>query len=182
MNQPRHPAGADDGGRFAPRERPEAAVSLTDVTDATPETEPRFVKPVTCRRCSGTGEVASRVVHAGVPGTCFTCTGFGMVEGDPATKRAAKARKAAQQAIITTAIAEAVRRGLPHHTATALSYGIDHLHTHHPERYEKALDSHLSGHPGLFKALVVYTAEAGYFHYGATQQSPEQMLERLDLE
>jgi hypothetical protein len=133
--------------------------------------------PITCRRCSGTGFIENtRMVYAGFPGTCFACAGHGVVEGDRVTIAAAKARAEAVRAIITWAIDTAIERGMPRHRALTLSYGIDHLATHAPQRYEAALDSYRNNHPHLFVALIIYTAEAGYFHYGATAMTVTQAL------
>lgn len=125
-----------------------------------------FVKPITCPRCKGKGMVDSRVVYADVPGTCFKCEGKGQVEGDKATIAAIKARKELAAGIIRWAVDSLVEAGVPQHTALAVSYGIDHLHQNAPERYEAALTSFETRHPGLLKALWVYTAEAGFVRYG----------------
>ena len=135
-----------------------------------------FVTPIDCRRCRGTGSVPSRVVHAGFPGCCFKCDGRGIVEGDPAAIAAARRRDDATRTIITDSIAAAKAAGMPHHTATRLSYGISHLATNEPDRYEKALNSHLNRHPRLVPALVAYTAEAGFLHHGARNLTAEEAL------
>ena len=128
---------------------------------------PRFVKAVTCRRCSGTGFVSSRVAYWGVPGTCFKCDGRGEHEGDRATIRAAKERSERR-----VAAAMILHRGdLGHGDLTgapcaevkaarefraAVVWGFDSLEAREPERFVKAVDSVLAGHPTVFEALAAY--------------------------
>lgn len=119
------------------------------------------------------------VVHAGFPGTCYSCDGRGEVEGDAATIAAAKARSKAVKGIIRHVTAEAERRGLARHNAALLSYGLDHLATHEPARYEAALASFQAGHPRLTEAVVAYTAEAGYLHYGTRKLSADEAVALL---
>lgn len=139
----------------------------------------RLVKPVPCRRCSGNGLIEG-YSHVRL-GECFLCRGYGEVEGDPATLAAAKARAAAVQGIITLVIDALVEAGMPRHNAMMASYGLDHLATHSPERYEAALVSYQQGRPGLVRAVVAYTAERGYFRYGARTMTVDEVFASLAI-
>jgi hypothetical protein len=138
-----------------------------------------LVKPVKCRRCDGAGDVVSPVVFNGMPGGCFTCGGDGFVEGDRATIAARKARAAAELGIRRWAVDTAEGAGMKRHRACDLTYAIDHLAENHPERYEKALTSHATGHPGLLAAIITYAAEQGFLRYGATPLTAEQALAEI---
>jgi hypothetical protein len=143
------------------------------------EVTARFVKPRLCSRCRGEGLVSSRVVYAGGPGGCFKCDGWGWVEGDRATIEAAKARTAAMTGMIRDSISALEAAGLTPRYSTDLCYGIDHLATNAPARYESALQSYLAGHPGLARALWAYTAEAGFVHYGTRNLTAAEALALL---
>lgn len=138
-----------------------------------------LVEPVECRRCDGMGDVVSRVVHAGMPGGCFACGGEGVVEGDRATIAARKARAKAEHDLRVWAGEAAMTAGMARHRALNLTYGINHLAEHAPERYERALAAYAAGHPGLLAAIVAYTAEAGFLTYGATPLTAERALAEI---
>lgn len=139
-----------------------------------------FVKPITCSRCKGEGFLMGQmVVFAGVPGGCYKCEGHGVVESDKATIAAAKARQEAIQAMANTAFDALIAGGVPRHRAMAIFTGIDHLRTEAPARYDAALASFAAGHPGLVRALWVYTAEAGFIHYGGRTLTVDEALAEL---
>lgn len=116
-----------------------------------------LVKPVTCKRCGGSGNLKCRREHLGVPGTCFKCDGAGVVEGDAATLRAAReAREAAHKAWEATPEG---RRSLARNAAQKHSYeawrGLVLLEGElsGPARFERAVQSILTGHPRVMAAL-----------------------------
>lgn len=113
-------------------------------------TAPKFVKPITCRRCAGKGYVSARVVYAGAPGGCYSCAGWGEVEGDKATLKAAREAREAQAAF---------RGAVMNYSIEAL-YGLNMLENNEPERAAKALASWQAGHPGLMPALLAHYKEA----------------------
>lgn len=135
---------------------------------------PRFVKAVTCPRCKGTGFVSSRVAYWGVPGTCFGCDGLGEVEGDRATRAAAKAkeeaRKAAGLAVYRDDLGYGVLTGAPaaeqrqaREFRDAVTTGFHLLEANDPDRFAKAVESVNAGHPRVFVALATYAVvEHGY--------------------
>lgn len=133
----------------------------------------KLVKPITCRRCTGKGYVASHVVYANAPGTCFACDGLGIVEGDRATKAAAKAageaRREAGRLLYTGDVgygdltdAGWELRAEARKFRDAVTYGFNRLEEDDPARFRKAVASVLAGHPAVFAALAAYGAqEAG---------------------
>lgn len=138
-----------------------------------------LVKPVTCSRCKGEGLVTSRVVFAGAPGGCYRCAGAGVVEGDRATLAAAKARNEAVINMSRTTLEALEAAGVKRHQALNVVYGIDHLATNAPDRYERALASFQAGHPGLVRALWAYTAEQGLVHYGTRALTADEAVALL---
>ena len=126
-----------------------------------------LVKPITCRRCSGTGYVKSHVHFAGAPGGCFKCAGTGIVEGDRATIAAAKARSERNRAarvrahegdhghgVMTDAPAkERLRVREERHLAI---HGLNLLEEHEPERFVKAVEAILAERMDVYPALVAY--------------------------
>jgi hypothetical protein len=122
------------------------------VTAAPAAEAPALVKPVTCRRCKGTGVVSelTRRAHLGVPGLCFKCDGSGKVEGDRETLRRQKEEAAAAEA--RWAIAVEFFRAHPQE----VRWGYDVLEVLEPERARKAIASIEAGHAGVAAALVAY--------------------------
>lgn len=111
---------------------------------------PEFVKPKTCRRCSGTGFVSTRVVYAGAPGGCFACDGAGVVEGDRAAIAAAKAYVTERTALGRAALAH----------SPAAHWGLSKLEVDAPDRLRKAVASFAAGRVDVLDALVDYGKEA----------------------
>lgn len=139
---------------------------------ATP-TRPRFVRAITCTRCTGTGYVESRVAYCGVPGTCFKCDGHGEVEGDAATIRAIKAAHKARcdagrrvhrddlgYGVLTGAPCAEIRNARIFRDAAA--QGLAMLEANEPDRLARAVASINAGHPGVFVALATYAVTNGY--------------------
>jgi len=117
-----------------------------------------LVKPVTCKRCKGSGNVQARRVHLGVPGTCFDCDGRGRVEGDAATLAAREAERAEHVAEWRSFRAwEAERKAAG---AVDVLEGARALEALEPARFEKLLKSIRAGHPGVDAALLAYLDQA----------------------
>jgi hypothetical protein len=104
--------------------------------------------PRKCSRCQGTGSVATRVVHAGAPGGCFTCDGAGVVEGDRATIAAHKAYTANRTALGAAAFA----------AGHAAHSGLCLLEVNEPERCRKAVAAFAAGDARVVPALAAYFA------------------------
>lgn len=103
------------------------------------------VKPRTCSKCGGDGTYS--YARGGI-GACSRCAGTGQVETDRAVLAARKARADAEASLYRAAAG---------HWKTA--WAITRLREEEPERYEKALASHLNDHPGLLGALRDYYDE-----------------------
>lgn len=139
----------------------------------TTDTAPKLVKAVTCRRCTGTGYVASHVVVAGAPGTCLACLGDGVVEGDRATIAAAKGRAAARKTASLKVwsgdlgYGELTDRPLDERAAArnfrdAVTYGWSHLEANDTARHDRCVASVNADHPDVFVALAAYALSLGY--------------------
>lgn len=132
-------------------------------------TNHHLVKPITCPRCKGTGLVSSRVVYGGAPGGCYKCAGHGVVEGDKATIAAAKARserRIAAANILRNAdlatfgpVETATQRLAAREYQGTVVYGFDTLETREPERFVKAVEAVLAGHPQVIACLHAYGTE-----------------------
>lgn len=121
-----------NAGSFAPQARAEEdGVSLAP-PGVPGDPGPGLVKPVTCRKCGGDG---SFTYSSGAPGVCAPCGGRGQVEGDRGARAARKARQEAAASLYQAAGAHSMRA----------AYGFTHLRENEPERFEKALASHLAG-------------------------------------
>lgn len=117
-----------------------------------------LVKPVTCKRCKGSGNVQARRVHLGIPGTCFDCDGRGRVEGDAATlaaREAARMERVAEWEAWKVWEAEHKAAG-----AADVLEGARALEALEPARYTKLRTAIRAGHPGVDAALLTYLAQA----------------------
>lgn len=121
-------------------------------------TQPRFVNPVTCPRCKGKGlvDITTRRVHAGVPQGCFKCLAMGVIEGDRKTIIAAKHAANVKAAMHRAAweILEVRKHEAPY--AYTVVNGYHALEEREPERFVKAQQSLVAGHPKVIKALYEY--------------------------
>jgi hypothetical protein len=113
----------------------------------------KLVKPITCRKCKGSGTFS---YVSGMLGTCSSCCGEGVVEGDKATNAAHKAAGEEYRRIypILLRLANSSFR-----TAGMLLLAYDALpllKKNEPTRYAKAVASIEAGHPGVVKALAEY--------------------------
>lgn len=126
-----------------------------------------IVTPKTCRKCSGKGFITTPRVHLGMPGTCFTCDGAGVVESDPATlkalreaKAAAKARFAKRIEFAHAARAWDIENGMKWlhqcEDGANATLGLDLLEMQDPTRFAKAQDSFAAGRVDVFPALVAW--------------------------
>lgn len=86
-----------------------------------------MVKPITCRKCKGSGTFVSA---SGMPDSCSWCVGAGVVEGDKATNDRRKAVRVEHDRV----------------------YGA----LRDLARAAKAIASIENGHPGVVKALAEY--------------------------
>lgn len=117
----------------------------------------KLVAPKTCRRCKGTGDYH---YASGSIGTCATCLGDGVIEGDKATLAARKAVQAEHDRIY------GALRDLAHadrSTAWMLSNASDGLwllQAAEPERAAKAIASIERRHPAVVEALAEYACAA----------------------
>lgn len=105
---------------------------------------PRFVRPVSCPKCSGRGYLKG-FDHVRL-GECFRCNGAGQVEGDRATIAARKAYSANRTALGKAAFA---------HSHAAHS-GLSMLEADEPERCRKAVAAFAAGDARVLPALVAY--------------------------
>jgi hypothetical protein len=105
-----------------------------------------FSKPKECSRCDGSG------IYAGRPNwVCFKCSGHGQVETDQAVLAVRKAQAArrleAGEIVYASGSFEA-------------RLGFNQLEVEDAERFAKAVESVLAGHPHIFAALAAYAHEA----------------------
>jgi hypothetical protein len=101
-----------------------------------------LVKPGRCRRCKGKGDGTWRPQG----GFCYGCGGTGLVETDPATIAAAKARQEAASALASAASGHSVWA----------SMGLTNLACAEPERYDRAIESFAAGRTDVLDALAAY--------------------------
>lgn len=131
-------------------------------------TDTKYVRPITCSRCKGTGYVNSHVIYAAAPGGCFKCAGEGIVEGDKATlaqaKAAAERRRAARERVHlgdhghgeVDASWDATKRLQVREERGLATYGLSVLEANEPERFDRAVDAILAGRMDVYPALVAY--------------------------
>lgn len=110
-----------------------------------------LVKPMPCRGCAGKGYT----VIEGNLAYHSHCGGTGLVEGDPATLKAAKATIIARAALIEALqnLAEKVNQASL--SAPAID-GLNILRINEPERYANAIISIRRGHSRVVAALAEY--------------------------
>lgn len=114
----------------------------------------KLVKPITCRKCKGTGTFTRA---SGMPDTCSWCVGAGVVEGDKATIAAYKARMAEHTRIYPLIVALARTAPIRNRPSTSLaSDGLYLLEANDPARYAKAVASIEAGHPEVLRLLGEY--------------------------
>lgn len=114
-----------------------------------------MVKPITCRKCKGSGTF---IRASGMPDHCWPCLGAGVVEGDRATNDARKARQAELTRVYP--LIQALARKVPIFNRTfstsAASDALTILADKEPARYAKAIASLDAGHPRVVQALSDY--------------------------
>ncbi|MCB5280588.1 hypothetical protein [Arthrobacter sp. ES1] len=113
----------------------------------------KLVKPITCRKCKGSGTF---VRASGMPDNCWPCLGAGVVEGDKPTLAQAKAAQAEHDRIYGALrdLARADKKVT--YMINMASDGLYILQAKEPERAAKAIASIQAGHPGVVKALAEY--------------------------
>lgn len=115
----------------------------------------KMVKPITCRKCKGSGTF---IRASGMPDVCWPCLGAGVVEGDKATKDARKARQAEFTRLYPILIELAKKApifGRTFSTSAAFD-ALALLADKEPARYTKAVASLEAGHPQVLQALSDY--------------------------
>lgn len=105
---------------------------MSEAGGVPPDIGPALVRPVTCRKCQGSG-IYTRA--SGMPDVCAPCNGSGYTEGD---QRAVATRRARQELITR------LYRDASAHSIRATN-GFHHLREFEPDRFERALASYVAG-------------------------------------
>jgi hypothetical protein len=112
-----------------------------------------MVKPITCRKCKGSG---TYMRASGMPDSCSWCVGAGVVEGDKATLDRAKAIRVEHERVYGALRDLARADSKVTYMINMASDGLWLLQAKEPERAAKAIASIEAGHPGVVKALAEY--------------------------
>lgn len=110
-----------------------------------------LVKPVTCKGCRGRGYINRA---SGIPADHSWCSGTGLVEGDRKTLADQKFKRTRENNISASLRALATTKNL--YRMNHAHRGLHILEEKEPQRYDKAVESILRGHPKVYTALADY--------------------------